>query len=192
MNNWTSSRKYCKTHTISEKTQTHIFSIVCTRDYSLWRTTILVLHSVWGKLGQEGGRWDFRFAELARQVLVLFFRFSLLKTIFFRFGVLHSLQVFSNLVFSFRFLSTIIAVFRIFLRAMHFTVFLVFPRKLHPRRSTYRENRWGCATASQNSYPYLWPNLLYSLLYLWHDQRFETLFCIKILFQAFVIIESLV
>ena len=61
-------------------------------------------------------------------MFVSVFRVLHLKTAVLRFWGLPRFVVFSNLVFGFRFLSAMMAVFRFFC-PVHFTVFLVLPRK---------------------------------------------------------------
>ena len=73
----------------------------------------------------EGGVAIFDFTDLAN----FWFGFSVFALKNFGFGVSCSLLIFSNLAFGFRFLSTMMAVFRPFFCPIHFTVFLVSPRK---------------------------------------------------------------
>ena len=75
------------------------------------------------------GRWTFGFADLAN---VWFgFRFSHLKTAVFRFWGLPQLAGFLEFRFWFSVFSKMMAIFRVFC-PVHFTVFLVSPRQLHP------------------------------------------------------------
>ena len=76
------------------------------------------------------GRQDFRFCGFG-QCLVQFFGFRTLKLGFFGFGVFHGLWVFIEFSLWFSVFANSDGGFSDFF-PVHFTVFLFFPRKLHP------------------------------------------------------------